>query len=148
MIIYEQNISKLKKLIQEAKEKAPEEEIIIPASDSEFNRKILEIKGIDVLLSPEKNQEKNSIKQLASGLNHVLCKLAAKNNTAIGINLDEIQQLTKEEKAKRIARIKQNIKLCKKAKTKIKILGKANKQQLFSFLISLGADTKTAKEAL
>ncbi len=42
----------------------------------------------------------------------------------------------------------QNIMLCKKAKAEIVLLGKYDKKNAFSFLISLGASTSQAKKAV
>src|SRR3989344_7426582 len=145
-IISTQNLELAKKQIREAKEKP----IIIKAQDDEFNRKILEYGKFNVLLSPESEiaqKRKDKLKQLDSGLNHVLAKIAAKNNLAIGIDIEEICHLEKKEKAQRLARIKQNIKICKKAKTKLTILNYKDKLNASNLLLSLGASTQQAKLA-
>lgn len=143
-IISEKNPEKAKQQIKKITAKP----IVITAQDDIYNRKMLEYGNFDILLSPEKNQEKDRLKQFDSGLNHVLAKIAAKNNIAIGIDLEEIQKLGKEEKAKRIARIRQNIRLCRKAKARIKIISAGSKEQAMAFLLSLGASTQQAKEAI
>ena len=136
------NPEQAKKLIKQ--EKAP---IIVEAQNDDFNRKILEYGKFDILLSPEKGQRKDSQKQLDSGLNHVLAEIASKNKVAIGINLAEIQSLDKKSKAQRLAKIKQNIKLCRKSKTLIKVLNFQDKLNAHNFLVSLGASTEQAKKA-
>ena len=74
-------------------------------------------------------------------------KSSTKNNTRIGIEIDKITKLDKKEKAKTLARIKQNIKLCRKAGCKIIVIdkNKYDKQGIMSFFISLGASTEQAK---
>ncbi len=143
MIISEQNIEKAKQLIKKANPP-----IIIQAQDDKYNRKLLEYGKFQILLSPESGLRKDKLKTLDSGLNHVLAKIATKNKIAIGINLKEISKLSKTEKAIQLARIKQNIQICKKAKTLIKIINPENKKQAQSFLLSLGASTQQAKQAI
>jgi len=137
------NPEQAKKLINKSKEKP----LIIQAQSDIFNRKILEYGKFDILLSPETGNRRDKIKSLDSGLNHVLAKIATKNKIAIGIDLEDISKLDKKGKAIRIARIKQNIAVCKRAKTKIRLLNYKNKKDSFSFLLSLGASTQQAKQA-
>ncbi|MCX8158828.1 MAG: hypothetical protein N3D20_00845 [Candidatus Pacearchaeota archaeon] len=137
------NIENAKNLIK--KEKKP---IIIKAQDDNFNRKILEYGKFDVLLSLELGKRKDSLKQMDSGLNHVLAKIAAKNHIAIGIDINEINNLKNKEKATILGRIIQNIKICRKSKTKLKLFNYKDKRNAFSLLLSLGASTPQAKEAL
>jgi len=120
--------------------------IIVKARDDKYNRTLLEYGKFDILLSPETGNRKSKLRNEDSGLNHVLAKIATKNKIAIGIDLDEISRLTPKAKAERLSKIKQNIKICRKAKTKLKILG--NKKEGFYLLISLGASTNQAKEAI
>mgnify|MGYP001610880323 CR=1 FL=1 len=137
------NLEQAKKLIKT--EKKP---IIVKAQDSEFNKKILECGNFNTLTSLESSEKSDSLRQLESGLNHVLAKIAAKNKISIGIDLDEILKLDKKEKAIKLGRIKQNIKICRKAKAKLKILNFKDKYNAFYFLLSLGASTQQAKEAI
>ena len=143
-IINTQSIEQVKKAIKQAKSKP----IIVQAQNDEFNRKILEYGKFDILLSPESGNRKNTITQIDSGLNHILAKIAAKNNIAIGIDLDNLVLLSKQEKAETLSRLIQNIKICRKAKAKLVVLSKdKDKREISSFLLSLGASTQQAKEA-
>ena len=118
---------------------------IIRAKDDAFNRKILEHKRNIILLSPETGTERSDkLKQLDSGLNHVLARIATKNNNSIGIDLREIRSRNKKEKAKQLARIRQNIKICRKEKTKIICLNQEDKRNALSLLTTLGASTQQA----
>jgi len=139
----EQAKKEIKKAISENKK-----QIIVKAQDVEFNRKILEYGNFNILLDPHFSQDKNKIKYLNSGINHVSAKIATKNKIAIGIDLNEIKKLEKKEKAQILAKIKQNIKICRKAKTRIKSLNYKDQRNAFSLLISLGASTQQAKEAV
>ena len=139
------------KKIEEAKnkiKKSSEKPIIVISQDDLFNRKIVEYGKFDILLSPEKGNRSNSIRKINSGLNHVVAKIAVKNKISIGIDIDEIKKLSKNEKAERLSKIKQNLEICRKSKTKIIALSKnENKKNVFNFLISLGASNNQAKEA-
>lgn len=142
-MITESNVEKAKKLIKQSKKP-----IIIKAQDDIFNRKIIEYGKFDIFLSPEAGNRKNSVKNLDSGLNEVLARIASKNNIAIGIDIEKISRLNKEDKAGVLEKIKQNIKICRKSKAKIRAINQKDKNNAFALLISLGASTQQAKEAV
>jgi RNase P/RNase MRP subunit p30 len=137
------NIEQAKKLIRKSIKKP----IIVKAQNDDFNRKILEYGKFDILLFPESGKRRIPLKQSDSGLNHVLAKIATNNNIRIGIDIQEIESLSKVEKAKCLSRIKQNIAICKRAKTKLSIFNSKDKKDSFHFILSLGASTSQAKEA-
>ena len=102
---------------------------------------------INILLLNQ-TERKDKLKQRNSGLNHVLAKIAKKNNISIGINLDEI--IESKEKSKILARISQNIKLCNKSKLKMKFIyikekNKRNLHDLKSLGLVLGMPTWMTK---
>ena len=138
------NVEKAKRLIKES----PEKPIIVLAQNDIFNRKVLEYGKFDILLSVERGDRKDSIRQLDSGFNHFFARLAHKNKVALGVDLGEIAKLDKKEMAQRIAKIKQNIFLCKKTGTKIKLINFKDEKDAFAFLVDLGASSKQAKEAI
>lgn len=118
-----------------------------------LNREIVSSKQVHILISPEKYKDEDSLHQRNSGLNQVLCKLANKNKIAIGINFNEILHLKNREK--RLGKIIQNIKLCRKYKVRIILASFAKKKtetrspnDLISFAQSLGMTPKEAKDAL
>ena len=135
-----------KQIQQLKKENKP---IIVKAQDDAFNRKILEIKDVDIITDLEQHNRKDYIKQRDSGLNEILCKIAKQNNIKIAINLQPIKSLPQKQKSIILARIKQNIQLCKRTNTKIIILDKDKftKQEIISFFLTLGASTSQAKQA-
>ena len=138
------NLEQAKKQIKQ--EKSP---IMIKAQDPEFNRKVLEYGRFNILLFPESNVvKKDKPKQLDSGLNHVLAEIATKNKVRIGIDLKDLRSMERKEKAIQLARIRQNIKICRKAKTKLALLNIKDKKDAFSLLLTLGASTQQAKEAV
>jgi len=107
-------------LFRKAKlEKGKGKTVIFEGSSDEMNRNALECRNIDILLSPEKMIKKDAMHSRNSGLNHVLCKLAVQNNISIGINFSDILNSEGAERAKRIGRVMQNARLCRKFKTKI-----------------------------
>jgi len=54
-----------------------------------------------------------------SGLNQVLCKLAAKNNVAIGFDFSYLLNSSGKERARILGRMSQNVRFCKKYKVKM-----------------------------
>ncbi len=148
-MINEKNIERVKNEIKKLIGKG-ERNIIVRAQNLEFNRKILEYGRFDVLVGIEQSFDigKDKLKQVDSGLNHVLAKIAAKNGVAIGIDLEFLRGLEGKKKALILEKIIQNIKVCRKAHAKIKLLNYKDEKDAFGFLLSLGADTKQAKESL
>ena len=141
------NLNELRKQVQELK-KLGKEEIAIVSQDDEFNRKALEIKGINIFIINEELNKKDYMKQRDSSLNEVLAKLASKNNISIGIEIEKIIKLSDIEKAKSLARLKQNLEICKRTQTRMIFITKNNKidpRALQSILITLGASTKQAQ---
>jgi len=91
--------------------------------------------------------------QRDSGLNHVLCKLANKNKIAIGINFSDL--LKEKHLSKRIGRIMQNIKLCRKFKVNLVLASFAkdkheqrNPKDLEIFAQTIGMTPFQAKTSL
>jgi RNase P/RNase MRP subunit p30 len=138
------NIEKAKRMIKAS----VDEPIIVMAQDDNFNRKMLEYGRFNILVGVERNGRKDSLRQSDSGFNHVLSSIAARNNIVIGVDMDEILSLNRIEKSKRIARIMQNVKICRKAGTRIKLINFKDKKDAFSFLVSIGASTAQASEAI
>ena len=150
MIISTTNLQEIRNQIQKAKKTNINEIIIVKSGDEEFNRKLLEIKGVNILLSPELHNRKDKLKQRDSGLNEFLCKLAAKNNIKIAIDVQEIASLPSLQKAKTLARVIQNIQLCKRTKTQIILYpeNKYKKQDVISFITTLKGSTEQANKSI
>lgn len=134
--------------IYQSVNKIKKENLVIFDGDDESNRKALESGKINILLNPG-FESKDTLKNINSGLNQVLCKIANKKNVAIAFSLDKI----KEQKV--IKKIIQNIKLCRKYKVKILLFTFAkNKYEmrhandLISFCKILGMTPGESKFAL
>ena len=147
-IVNTPNLEKAKKEIKNL-QRENKKTIIVQAQNDNFNRKILEYGKFNILLGIECGNRKNTPRQIDSGFNHILAKIAKKNDVAIGIDLNSLQKLNKTQKAIQLARIKQNIDVCKKTKTKTAVVTKKeNKKQAAHLLLSLGASTTQAKQAI
>ena len=150
-IINTNNLNEARKQIQILQKNNTTEKIALLSQDDEFNRKALEIKGLNIFIINESLEIKDYMKQRNSSLNEVLAKLAKTKNVSIAIPIQEIIKKEAKEKARAIARLIQNIMLCKKARTKMIFLNE-NKQidvkNLQSLLLTLGASTKQAEEAI
>lgn len=147
-LINTDNINEAKNLINKYSNLS--QSIVVTAKNDEFNRKVLEIKKIDILLFRDFKSRKNKLKQRDSGLNQVLCKLAKENNILIGIDFNIFYEKNEKELSLCAEKMIQNIKLCNKYKVKIILFNAENKNKydLFSLLISLGMPTNMAKETL
>lgn len=121
---------------------------IVVGGFDELNRSILSNRNVDVLLNPEPNTP-DSIDQVNSGLNQVLCMLAQKNNIKIAFSIDRLSDLNIVKK------IIQNIRLCRKFKVKILFFTLADNKyelrsayDLIALLQGLGMTPSEAKYAL
>jgi RNase P/RNase MRP subunit p30 len=144
IFIEEDNFEKARKKIKENQDKF----IVFSSEDDELNRKILEKEKIEILLL---NQEKRRDfqKQRNSGFNQVLAKIAKKSKVSIGINLDELILAEGKKKSEIIARIRQNVNLCRKNGIKMKIISRNNKRNikdLQALGLMLGMPTKMVKD--
>ncbi|MEK6873073.1 MAG: hypothetical protein AABW90_03615 [Nanoarchaeota archaeon] len=143
------NINEARKQIQGLKKEG--KQVIIQAQNDEFNRKILENKDVDIIVGLEFDR-KDFLKQRNSGLNEILCKLAKENDIKIGVDISKVRRLDKLKKAKVLARMRQNIFLCRKIGCKIIIFGNDynkqdySKQEVMSFFLTFKGSTKQAIE--
>ena len=141
------NLNEARKQIQKLLKEKPQEKIVLLSQDDEFNRKALEIKNLSMLVINENLEVKDYGKQRNSGLNEVLAKICATKDIKVGIQIDEIIKKSDKEKAKSLARLMQNIMLCKKAKTKLIFLTNQDKRALQALLLTLKASTSQAQQA-
>jgi RNase P/RNase MRP subunit p30 len=148
-IINTTNINEARKQIEKVKKLEPETKIAILSQDDEFNRKALEIKGIQIFIINEDLDIKEYSKQRNSSLNEVLAKICKDKDILIAVELDKITQKNPIEKAKALARLKQNILLTKKTGAKITLLTKnQDKRAIQAILRVLNSSTKQAKLAI
>lgn len=88
---------------------------LIAAKSSEKDRFFIESKKVKIIYGFEESGRNDFMHQRASGLNHVLCELAAKNHVAIGFSYSSIINNNNPEVI--MGRMMQNIALCKKYKS-------------------------------
>ncbi len=127
--------------------------VVVNGGNDEINRAAVENKKTDILLSPELGRERDFIHFRNSGLNQVLCKLAKKNEIAIGFSFNYL--LNSKSKELVLGKMRQNVVLCRKYKIKT-VLGSfasreieiRNKSELMSFGKVIGMNGKEIKEAL
>jgi len=129
--------------------------IVVIGRDDLFNRRAIETLKIDYLVSPEAGWRKDTLKQRDSGLNHVVAKIAKKKSITILIDFSAVNKLKGKDKSLRLARIIQNIKICRKAKCRIKIATFAEKKQelrserdIQAFGFSIGMSSEQVRDAM
>ncbi|MFH1365537.1 MAG: hypothetical protein ABIH28_03065 [archaeon] len=137
VFLTEKNFSRLKAEIAKIRNKNPASRIVFSSEDDELNRQVLEKAKIDLLLLPLL-QRRDFSKQRNSGFNMVLANIAKKNKIEIGIDLDELNSESKKIKSEILARIIQNIALCKKKKIMMKFISKKGKMNEY-LVKSLGS---------
>jgi RNase P/RNase MRP subunit p30 len=113
-----------------------------------FNRRVVESLKIDYLVSPELGDRKDSLKQRDSGLNHIVAKEMAKRGIAVVVDFDSIASMNGKVKALRLARIMQNVKICRRAGCKVRILGSADEKALKSFGFGIEMSSVQVAEAV
>ena len=127
--------------------------LAVKSSNDEVSRSALENKNIDILLSSELSNQKDFIHFRNSGLNQVLCKIAKKNNVALGFSFSDL--INSEKKELILGRMIQNVSLCKKYKVRMVLGSFANKDieiknrsELMSFGKILGMNGNEINHAL
>ncbi|MBU1008404.1 MAG: RNase P subunit p30 family protein [archaeon] len=127
--------------------------VALEGSDDAFNRRAVETLKIDYLVSPEGGKKFDRLKQRDSGINHVVAKLAKAKGISFVVNFSEISRLNPKEKALRLSRVIQNIKICRKAGCSIKVasFGYSEKDLVSeigrkSFFSSLGASSLQTRD--
>ena len=92
------------------------EGVFVAAKSSDKDMEIMEGSLANLIFSFEENQRRDFIHQRASGLNHILCSLARKNNIAVGFSFTSI--LNAKSRHEILGRIMQNLRMCKQFKVK------------------------------
>ncbi|MDP3639605.1 MAG: hypothetical protein Q8R53_00175 [Nanoarchaeota archaeon] len=102
-------------LLQDLK-KAQQQKLlsVYKAHDSETLRFVLEKTPADMVYGLERLYERDSFHYPKSGLDHILCKIAAERGKTIAFAFSDI--LNAQEKAALLRRMAFNIRLCKKYK--------------------------------
>ena len=113
------------------------------------NRELIEYKRIRILLNPQDNNSKDTLKEKSIGLNHIILELARKNKIMIGLSLDQFSNIQS------LGRITAIIQLCRKYKVKICVFSLAKAQHelksaydIISLLKITGMTPGEAKTAL
>ena len=121
----------------------------------ENDQNIIENNSPNVIFGFEAKSEKDYIHQRASGLNHIMCTFAQKNNVVIAFSFQQILKSYKSKRAQIIGRIKQNIKLCRKYKVTMAIASFATNhyemrapQDMQAFFCLMGMHPAEAKKAV
>jgi len=133
-----------RKIIASLRDKKFKGKVGLVGGDDAFNRRAVESLKIDYLVSPERGDKRDSLKQRDSGINHVVAKMMAKKGIAIVVDFAEVAKLRDKEKALRLGRVIQNVKICRKAGCDMKIWGSDDKKALEAFGISLGMSSGQA----
>lgn len=108
-------ISDSKKL-KKIKNKMEERTDFLAVKSSDNDKEIMEGSLANLIFSFEENQRRDFIHQRASGLNHILCSLARKNDITIGFSFTSI--LNSKNRHEVLGRIIQNLRMCKRFKAK------------------------------
>ncbi len=101
--------------------KGSEKKIGFVGGNDALNRRAIESLRIDYLISPEGKIGKDGLKQRDSGLNHVVARIAKEKGICVVVDFGAISRLKGLEKADRIARVIQNVSICRKAGCDLKI---------------------------
>jgi len=142
-------------IIASLKDKKIKKVIAFVGWDDVLNRRAIETLGIDYLVSVEGGKRRDTLKQRDSGLNHVVAKVAAEKGVKIVVDLGEISKLGDKAKAERVARIVQNVRVCRRVGCEVRVasLGKDNSEVFGekvrrSFGVVLGMSSGEVKRAV
>lgn len=142
-------------IIASLKDKKFKGKIGLVGGDDAFNRRAIESLRIGYLVSPERGAKFDNLKQRDSGLNHVVCKMAFEKGIKIVVDMGEISGLKGKEKAIRIAKVMQNVKVARKVGCRVLIASFArDKGSVFdelgrkSFGVSLGMSSSEVRDCI
>lgn len=135
--------------------KASKTSKLLVAKSSDNDRHFIESKKIKLIYGFEEIHKKDYLHQRASGLNHIICELASKNNVAIGFSYSSLFNKNHTYASQLIGRMMQNISLCRKYKVKTVIGSFSNNpfhlrspHDLISLFTLLGMNIKNIKESI
>ena len=127
----------------------------IVAKSSENDRAFIESKNVRLIFGFEETHKKDYLHQRASGLNHIICEIANKNDVVLGFPYGSLLDKNNKEMSLLLGRMIQNINLCRKYKAKTAIGCFSSDpyklrapHDLMSLFGMLGMDAKTIKGAL
>jgi RNase P/RNase MRP subunit p30 len=100
--------------------------LVEATEDQEQIRHIIEQVRPDIIFNLEFARRKDFMHHRASGLNHILAKLAADNDVAIGFNFSALLGLSPRERAICLGRMSQNLMFARKFKFGVVIASFAN----------------------
>jgi len=98
---------------------------LVLVKGSAKNHDVLEKLPVDILFGSEFFMKRDAMHYRGSGLNQILCRLAAKNKVIIGFNLNMINESMNLPMI--LGRVMQNIVLCKKYRAEMAIFSGARK---------------------
>ncbi len=93
----------------------------IMVESGESNRSYFESRRIDFILNVEDCGQREYIHHRNSGLNQILCKLAAQRGLSVVVSFGTLLNASKVKKYSLLGRIKQNKILCEKYKVRYKV---------------------------
>ena len=118
-------------------------------------RQWIEGRKADLIYGMESTNERDSITQKRSGLNHVLCSLAKQKDKMICFDFSSVLLSHGQRRAVIMGRMMQNIRLCRKYKVGTAIasfahepLDMRNPSDLKAFFLMLGMDSNAIKKSL
>ncbi|MFH1332355.1 MAG: RNase P subunit p30 family protein [archaeon] len=128
---------------------------LVVVMGSHLNRDALSNGRVDILLSPHSGVVRDYLHSRNSGLNDVLCKLAKKNNVAVGFSFSDVLNARSFERALILGRMMQNVALCRKFKVPM-VLGSfafdnlemRPPKDLISFALLIGMTPAEANRSL
>jgi RNase P/RNase MRP subunit p30 len=138
-IISAKSVRELNSKIKNVKEK-----IFLKSTNYKLNRYAVEKRKVDGLIGVETDKRLDKTHYRRSGLDSIICKFMAENGVDYVIDFRLFAK--SKEKAIIFGRMKQNVRLCLKYKTPIKIIsGNRDKEVLIAFGEVLGMNKKEAK---
>jgi len=134
--------------------KAAKQSKLLVVKSSDKDRFFIESGKIKIIYGLEELHKKDYLHQRASGLNHVLCEFASKNNVTIGFSYSMLLNKNPSITSLLMGRMMQNIALCQKYKVKTVIGSFAEKpfelrapHDVMSLFTMLGMDQKVARNS-
>jgi len=124
---------------------------LVQAGEEEFNRFVVEKTAADILFNLEYVHKKDHLHYRKSGLDEIICRIAARNGKIIAFSFSSL--LETDKRGLVMGRMMQNIRFCRKFKVKTFLSSFASEKEemrspfdLAKLAKVLGADDGTAEE--
>jgi len=153
--VFKPEVVSSKNVQQEVRKVRSNAEAILVKGDDKVSRMASDCWEVDIIGSPEVHNEKDFMHQANSGIDYVIARACAEKGIAVELNLSNVLNSSGRRRAEILARMAQNVRICRDAKCDLVITSGAKEKygmraprDLMAFGMVLGMTLDEAKAAV